>query len=353
MAVITAPKPMLCHDTRGDFSAIPADWIIEPKLDGFRWMMVVEEDRVRSYAGRNGTDHTGETPKVEAEIATLPVGTILDGEMIGGSYSATVSTALANGGTLSYVVFDVLAYGGQNITNWPWHHRRGILEDVFAECDHWKVTVLNPRSDVYESVHQAWLDAGCEGSVAKRPDSLYYPGKRSHDWVKCKPQGTAEAMITGFVMGKGETNKHEVGAFELEMLDSGVKTTCAVLDNAQAADVTANRAAWLGRLIEIRHHGIFPSGSPRHPVFHRPRPDLEGAAPEVKQQATTRRTMRMTQPVMRNYKAMGRIKLEACIRDLERGYGEHYDRALQGSGDPRADLEVAKGCFEQKYAVAQ
>src|ERR1700722_4682932 len=114
-----APKPMLCHGAPGKtVGAVPTDgtWVMEPKLDGWRWIMVRGADRVRSYAGRNGTEHTGEAPAIEAALVCLPLDTIIDGEMVGGSYSATVSSALANKGSLLFVAFDVLKLDGVDVT---------------------------------------------------------------------------------------------------------------------------------------------------------------------------------------------------------------------------------------------
>ena len=42
-----------------------------------------------------------------------------------------------------------------------------------------------------------------EGIVAKRKDSVYYMGKRSSDWIKCKRMADEEFIIAGYLQ-KGQ-----------------------------------------------------------------------------------------------------------------------------------------------------
>ena len=44
---------------------------------------------------------------------------------------------------------------------------------------------------------------GMEGIVAKRKESVYWPGKRSSDWLKIKSMPQEEFVIGGFTEGKG------------------------------------------------------------------------------------------------------------------------------------------------------
>ena len=38
-----------------------------------------------------------------------------------------------------------------------------------------------------------------EGIVAKRKDSIYVQGKRTHDWIKCKVMATDDCIICGYI----------------------------------------------------------------------------------------------------------------------------------------------------------
>jgi bifunctional non-homologous end joining protein LigD len=45
--------------------------------------------------------------------------------------------------------------------------------------------------------------AGLEGVIAKRPTSIYQPGRRSPDWVKVPFSRTQEVVIIGYKPGGG------------------------------------------------------------------------------------------------------------------------------------------------------
>ncbi|CAB4198130.1 ATP-dependent DNA ligase [uncultured Caudovirales phage] len=265
-------KPMLCHDTKGDFGLIPPDWVIEPKLDGWRWIVDRTADGVKSFGGRNAADHSGQVPAIAGALDWLPVGTVLDCELAPlehGLGSPAVSSALANGGDgLVLIVFDVLRLSGTDVCGLPWYQRREMLDLMATRFDNHLVTAASYTAANLEQ-HEAWLAAGFEGCVAKKRDSTYRPGKRSRDWLKVKPQSTAEAVVTGWVYGKGASNQEFAGALKLRMLDSGAETTCGFHATPADADLMVDR------LIEIRHHGIGESGKPRHPIFSRVREDLE------------------------------------------------------------------------------
>lgn len=281
---MTPLKPMLCLNAPGKPPRLPGGdgWIIEPKLDGWRFIFHVTSEGVRSYGGRNGADWTGSgaLPAVEVELAFLPDDTILDAELIvpESPTAGAVSGALGKraAGNLQAVVFDVLRIAGTDTTGLPWERRRELLEKAAEGFDGERLRIM-PYHDKDEQLHQSWLEQGLEGSVAKQRTSPYRPGSRTKEWTKIKPQTTDEAIIVGTVEGQnGWAGK--VGAFMLQMIDSGATTTCAVPDDEVQADVTADPDKWLGRVIELRHHGLMPSGKPQHPVYHRLRPDRQESA---------------------------------------------------------------------------
>src|SRR4051812_48276739 len=127
--------PALC-DT-GTIEAVPAHWVMEPKLDGWRWQAVIEADGVVCVGGRNGK--TWPCPPVQASLTALPAGTILDGELIPaepGHQSTRVPSLLARGGYgLTYVIFDVLRLAGHPTTHLKWRERRELLERLQPHLD--------------------------------------------------------------------------------------------------------------------------------------------------------------------------------------------------------------------------
>jgi ATP-dependent DNA ligase len=97
----------------------------------------------------------------------------------------------------SFVAFDLLAEGDDDLRQTPFVERRRRLEALFAEAS--PPLVLTPlTADV--DVAGAWLGRytgrGVDGVVAKRPDMPYTPGRR--EWVKVKPERTADCVVAGF-----------------------------------------------------------------------------------------------------------------------------------------------------------
>lgn len=265
--------PMLCTDGKGQPFPSGANWRQEPKLDGWNFLFHVEAEGVRSFSGRNGSNRTGQPAAIEAVLTALPNDTIVNAELIvPGHKSPRVSTALAKGGPLEAVVFDVLRIEGEDVTGLPYVERRQRLERLAEHFDH--PVRLMPSTEASEELHEQWLGLGAEGSVLKRADSLYLPGQRSPDQIKFKPQTSDEAIITGFVPGNGKWADY-AGAFEIKMMDSGVETTCATGTDLIREEIKADPDKYLGKIIEVAHHGLMESGKPRHPTFVRLREDLE------------------------------------------------------------------------------
>lgn len=275
--------PMLCKEPRDKQLPTGRGWAMEPKLDGWRFLFYVRPDgSVLSLAGRNGSDRSGQPAAIERVLSDLPADTILDAEVVpvdAGNLqgSPLVSTRLANpdAGALRAVVFDVLRVIGADVVELPYHERRALLAKLSQGFDGEHV-VLGESHDLDPALHDAWVERGIEGSVVKRLDSRYRVGKRSGDWLKVKPQQTDEAIVTGLIEGKNG-RAGEVGAFAIEMLATGAESSVATLDDEQRAAVKLDPDAFVGHVIEIRHHGINKNGKPRHPVFARMRPDRDPA----------------------------------------------------------------------------
>jgi ATP-dependent DNA ligase len=251
------------------------EWIMEPKLDGWRWQATITEDGVVCAGGRNGK--VWSCPPIEAAMQRLPAGTIFDGELLpieAGHQSTKVPHLLARGGTgLQYVVFDVLQVAGQSAMHLKWRERRLLLEKLAEHFDG-ELVRTSPFHPWYDpEIIEGWISLGLEGAVCKDPEARYTPG-RGRAWVKVKPQLTDDATVIGFEPGKGKY-ADMIGALRLRMVDTGVETTASGMDDATRLDMTRNPTRWIGVRVEIAHHGLHPeSRVPRHPQYKRIREDL-------------------------------------------------------------------------------
>ena len=123
------------------------------------------------------------------ELARLPAGLVLDGELVAFNDRGAPCWPLLCGRMLhgnpsvavTFVAFDVLRVDGHDLTRSRWEQRRAVLEEL------WEPVACARLSDVFDDgqvLFDGVCEHGLEGIVAKRRDGLYRPAHRG--WVKVK-----------------------------------------------------------------------------------------------------------------------------------------------------------------------
>jgi ATP-dependent DNA ligase len=217
-------------------------WIVQPKLDGVRALLHVEEAGIRitsryiSETTFRLSEFQGNLPHLSQSFSGL-VGTILDGELVcpvaaidtGGTITATalqaavavLSTTPENarhvqerhGAQLRFQVFDILRSRGKDVTPLPLLDRLDFLDQALQGADNPHLEMVPSFVIGKAAVHRSIIQAGGEGSVWKRVDQPYQPGRRVKHWIKKKVGIEVEAFVSGFKPGN---NGHAgmVGAAE-------------------------------------------------------------------------------------------------------------------------------------------
>jgi ATP-dependent DNA ligase len=185
----------------------------EPKWDGFRSLSwSAPEIRLDSRSEKPLLRYF---PELRPALEQLPGGTVVDGEIVvvtGGvtDFGALQQrihpaesrvTRLAAETPAQLVAFDLLASEGVDLRGEPFSERRERLEGLIERLDHpWNLT---PQT-VHESTAKRWFDefesAGCDGIIAKDPNSEYQSGKRA--MIKIKHRRTVDAIVGGFRVHK-------------------------------------------------------------------------------------------------------------------------------------------------------
>jgi ATP-dependent DNA ligase len=248
-------------------------WAMEPKFDGWRFIVHIDEHRnVTAYTRTLNAGYT--LWGVEERLAELfPAGTVLDMEVcVPGGHSTDVPTALAtpSRGTLVAYVFDVMMLNDIDCRSLPYDQRRWVLEQAMKDVQDGPVRLtlsVVPDAEVLD----AWLADGMEGVVLKRMSSRYKPG-RGNDWLKIKPQFTVDVTITGFAEGAG---KRQGQVATVDFVYNGETICATVADWDAGTDMFLNPSKYLGRICEVAYNGPTSLGYLRHPQFVRMRPDLE------------------------------------------------------------------------------
>jgi ATP-dependent DNA ligase len=195
------------------------EWAYEQKLDGFRALVFV--DGSDAYIQSRGAK---ELNRYFPELS-FPLGRyVLDGELVIRDADGNVEfdalqsrihpaasriELLAGEIPACFVAFDLLADGDAALLETPFAERRERLERLLAATG---VEVSQLSRDPEQA--EEWLRR-TEGTMAKRLDAPYVPGKRK-GMVKVKRERTIECVVMGWRPGKEEGT---VGSLILGLYD--------------------------------------------------------------------------------------------------------------------------------------
>lgn len=206
-----------------------SDWLYEPKWDGFRTL--VFWDGAELYLqSRDSKPMNRYFPELEAGLkAVLPGPLVLDGEIvIAGSGgldfeslllrihpAASRVAKLAQETPASFVAFDLLALGAEDLRSLPQVERRRRLEKLPAQPP-WLITPCTRDREVARDWFTRFEGAGLDGVIAK-PEALpYQPDQRA--MLKLKHRRTADCVVGGFRWAKDKAGK-AVGSLLLGLYD--------------------------------------------------------------------------------------------------------------------------------------
>jgi bifunctional non-homologous end joining protein LigD len=200
--VMSSPEPMLSTAIRSWPDG--GDWVLEPKFDGFRLLIEVGSDGGARAWSRHGTNLTGNVGDLLAAFAGVAPGTVFDGELVALSerdgrpaqnFAVVCRAVLSNDSRaaeqLRYVAFDVLSRGAVDLRGHAWQKRRGHLSEVLPAAARIRQIDCLPAEP---SAHAAMVGLGFEGSVLKRRNSIYRPG-RHRSWRKLKARHVAYGVL--------------------------------------------------------------------------------------------------------------------------------------------------------------
>ena len=216
-------SPMLLTESRPFDST---EHIYELKLDGIRALAYLDgtQTELRNKRNKRLNDIYPELSGIYKQVKRR---CILDGELVvltNGkpdffelqrrslmSKSLRVEMA-AKKKPVHFVAFDILYLDDAQTMEKPLMERKEMLATSVTESDALAVSrFIHDKGIEYYN-----LAAGqeLEGIVAKRKTSLYFPAKRTKDWVKFKLKHDADLVICGYVPGdEGDIRSLALGAY--------------------------------------------------------------------------------------------------------------------------------------------
>ena len=213
LPVMPPVKPMLAKPVK----QIPPDQVYEPKWDGFRAIVFRDGDDVE-IGSRKERPMTRYFPEVVTAVkASFPPRAVVDGEIVIADTDRNTLDfealqqrihpaesrvrLLAEETPASFVAFDLLALGDDDLTDRPFAERRAALEAAFADAR--PPVHVTPATDDLDEARR-WFEqfegAGLDGLIAKGRDLRYQPDKRV--MAKIKHERTADCVVAGYRVHK-------------------------------------------------------------------------------------------------------------------------------------------------------
>jgi len=187
------------------------NFVFEPKWDGFRCIVFRDGDFIE-LGSRNEKPLTRYFPELAQSLKDrLPPRCVVDGEIVIVAESgldfdalqqrihpaASRVAMLAETTPASFVAFDLLCVGDEDLTDQPFAVRRSRLEETLSEA---KAPVHLTPATTDHTEAQRWFSefegAGLDGIIAKDVSLRYQPNKRV--MLKVKHERTADCVMAGF-----------------------------------------------------------------------------------------------------------------------------------------------------------
>lgn len=284
------------------------------KQDGQRALAYLPGDGSLQLLARSGADITPAYPDLAGLGTALDgVPAVLDGEIValdeqgrsdferlqsrmGLSGSPGKAARMAQRTPAHLVLFDALFLRGRSLVTLPYAERRAALEELGLNGPRWSTPAVVVGHG--EEALAMTREAGLEGLIAKRLNSVYEPGVRARTWIKIRHTRAVDVIVGGWVPGRGRLGglpgallvgeRHPGGGLRYagsvgtgwsdaertrlaELLGVAAVGTCPFDETPPVAG-----AHWvLPRLVgEVRYSTRTKAGRLRHPSWHRLRPDL-------------------------------------------------------------------------------
>ncbi|MGY3233186.1 ATP-dependent DNA ligase [Bradyrhizobium sp. USDA 4448] len=163
----------LCLGTAGKQVPSGPDWIHEVKHDGYRLLVLREDNRVRLLS-RNGTDWTRRYPwTAETALKNRQKRFVIDGEAVilgvDGISDFNALHSRKHDHEVQLYAFDILAVGGDDLRVLPLHLRKTSLESFWRavrRASPWRPSSAARSARTYSERRAAWVSKAWSQSFA-------------------------------------------------------------------------------------------------------------------------------------------------------------------------------------------
>ena len=208
-----------------------ANWIFEPKWDGFRAVVFRDGDEILIQSRDEKSLNRYFPELLEPLGLQLPARCVLDGEIViakdgtldfdalqlrihpAASRVKLLSTEIP----ASIVLFDVLSEGDRDLRGMPFRDRRRILESLFSSASPpLHLTPVTAALGRAQDWFRRFEGAGLDGVIAKPVEGAYELNKRV--MLKIKHERECDCVVAGFRWHK-KGNGAAIGSLLLGLFD--------------------------------------------------------------------------------------------------------------------------------------
>lgn len=223
-------SPMLIKEQKEPFNDV--DYIFELKMDGLRCLAYLDPEHGTDLRNKRDMPLLKLYPELEHLHACIDRKCILDGELVlfedgvpnfhKMQKRSTMKDRFkiqitSNQAPVSFIAFDILAVGEDNIMKLPLMERKDLLQKHVKDGE--RLHISRYIEEMGIPFYRVVEERNLEGIVAKYKNSIYQPGKRSNDWIKIKNTNEDDFIVCGYfyqntndgltlILGQYDTNGH-------------------------------------------------------------------------------------------------------------------------------------------------
>ncbi|MFF2481515.1 ATP-dependent DNA ligase [Paenibacillus sp. NPDC058071] len=275
-------EPMLTSEVEEPFS--DDDYLFEPMLDGHRLLLSFIGQRTRLF-----TRYRNDISEQYPELLNVPMlrnaDIIVDGEVAfvdsdtGETRFETLMERFrmkkrprireaAKRLPVTYFVFDLLYYNGQDLRDWPLSERKRLLSELLGHNTHFRILphIRGDGKRMFEMVKRLQLDG-----MACKPAESRYIGGRDGEWLKVINHRRQELQVAGWrkdrrgwLIRTNESNTSFVDGQVAPELAAWLKDNGTI-----AREDRDNYYLKAGVLASVAHRGWLSDGRMRKPALLR------------------------------------------------------------------------------------
>lgn len=275
-------KPMLCHDYLKRAKDIIYPCFVQPKLDGVRALVYIENDKV-FIKTRGGNFYPDFEELKEYILLNISKNVILDGELYTDKmdFETLVGLCKKNDKSpedllqLKMIKFHIFDIYEKNEPELDFENRKLALDHFKKNTNSNYIEFVETKLVENETEMKTYLDTflkqGYEGIILRNKKGLYKFNHRNKDLQKYKLFTDSEFKIVNFKEGTGIKKGLIIWICEYTSSDGTIKTFTVDLNSSNETRrelfklASEDSSKFIGKMVTVKYQNLTKNGCPRFP----------------------------------------------------------------------------------------